>query len=150
MSTVGSTAHDDHLEISNLLAEYPERFDAGDFEAFGALFENGTWFATAGEGPGSEPVRRWCEERILLYGGTPRTHHVVTNLWLDIDSDAGVAAARSYVTVWQALDDFPLQAIFLGRYRDRIERVDGRWCFRERLILPDLMGDMSRHLRSGR
>lgn len=137
----------DHVEIANLLAEYSERFDEGDFEGFGALFEHGTWFPTAAEGKGAGPARRWCEENVLLYDGSPRTKHVITNIRMDIDAAGGVATARSYVTVWQHLQDFPLQVIFIGRYRDRIERVDERWCFRERLVIPDVMGDMSRHLR---
>lgn len=138
---------DDHLAATNLLAEYSERFDTGDFAGFSALFEHGTWMATAGEGPGAEPVRRWCEDNVLLHGGVPGTKHVVTNIWLDLDAEAGTAQARSYVTVWQGLVDFPLQVIFLGRYQDQLHRIQGRWSFAERLIWPDHMGDMSRHLR---
>lgn len=135
----------DHLAISNLLAQYPERFDSGDFAAFGSLFEAGTWFSTAAEPPGAAPVRRWCEDNILLYDGRPHTRHCVTNL--DLTIDAETATARSYVTVWQALADFPLQAIFVGRYHDRLERIQGQWCFRERSVRPDLIGDLSRHMR---
>lgn len=138
----------DGIEISNLLAEYSERFDTGDFQGFGVLFAHGTWFPTVADGPGAAPVQRWCEENILLYDGIPRTKHVITNIALEIDATAGSAAARSYVTVWQHLADFPLQVIFMGRYRDRMERVDGTWQFRERFVLPDMLGDMSRHMRN--
>jgi hypothetical protein len=55
--------------------------------------------------------------------------------------------ARSYFTVFQALPDFPLQPIIAGRYHDAFERVDGTWRFADRLILSDLIGDLSRHLR---
>ena len=44
----------------------------------------------------------------------------------------------------------PLQAILCGRYHDAFERVGGAWRFADRLILPDLVGDLSRHLRAGR
>jgi hypothetical protein len=138
----------DHLAITNLLAEYPERFDAGDFDAFAALFAHGTWFASAGEPPGAEPVRRWCAENILLYDGLPHTRHCFTNVSIGIDAEAGTAEVRSYVTVWQALADFPLQAVFVGRYLDRLERLDGRWWFRERGVRPDLIGDLRRHMRT--
>jgi len=40
----------------------------------------------------------------------------------------------------------PLQAILCGRYHDAFERVGGAWRFADRLILPDLVGDLSRHL----
>ena len=44
-------------------------------------------------------------------------------------------------------DDFPLQPIIAGRYSDRFERVDGVWRFSERIIHPELYGDLSHHLR---
>lgn len=135
-----------HVAIHNLLAEYCEHFDAGDFDSFADLFSNGTWFPTAGEGAGAEPVRRWCEEHILLYDGLPHTKHVTTNIWLDVHDD-GRAEARSYVTVWQGLADFPLQAIFSGRYADDLALIDGRWSFVARWAHPDVIGDMSRHMR---
>jgi hypothetical protein len=136
-----------HLGITNLLAEYCERFDAGDFQGFAALFDHGTWFMTAAEGPGADPVRRWCDENVLLYDGLPHTKHVTTNIWLDI-GDEGTASARSYVTIWQGLGDFPLQAIFSGRYHDRLAVIGGQWRFVERWALPDVIGDMSRHIRN--
>jgi hypothetical protein len=134
--------------IRNLLAVYCERFDAGDFEAFASLFTHGTWFPTAAEGPGPEPVERWCRENVLLYDGLPHTKHVTTNVWMDADDVAGTASVRSYVTIWQGLTDLPLQAIFSGRYQDRLVAIDGEWWFAERWALPDVIGDMSRHVRS--
>ncbi|MFT5351433.1 MAG: hypothetical protein ACI9MF_002256, partial [Gammaproteobacteria bacterium] len=62
----------------------------------------------------------------------------------DIDKPSGTAKSQSYVTVFQAVPpDFPLQAIFSGRYRDSIENIDGSWRFRTREISPDLVGDLS-------
>ena len=65
---------------------------------------------------------------------------------IDVDEAADTATSRSYFTVLQALEDFPLQTIIAGRYHDRFGRVDGIWRFSERMILPDLLGDLSRHL----
>jgi hypothetical protein len=50
--------------------------------------------------------------------------------------------------VLQQVDDFPLQPIIAGQYRDRFEKVDGGWRFTERVIHPDLIGDLSRHMRA--
>ena len=136
-----------HIAIQNLLAEYCEHFDAGDFDAFAVLFSHGTWFPTAGEGKGAAPVRRWCEENVLLYDGLPHTKHVTTNIWLD-SRNQEQAEARSYVTIWQGLADFPLQAIFSGRYHDQLALIDDRWRFVARWALPDVIGDMSRHIRN--
>jgi len=59
---------------------------------------------------------------------------------------ASVATARSYYTVFQRLDDFPLQPIIAGRYHDSFRRIEGRWWFDTRVMIVDLVGDLSRHL----
>src|SRR2546425_8621375 len=95
---------------------------------------------------GIAAVRR-AYDVVLLYDGSPCTRHVVTNLVVELDGPDR-AAARSCFTVFQARPDFPLQPILCGRYHDAFARVDGSWRFADRLILPDLIGDLSRHLRS--
>jgi 3-phenylpropionate/cinnamic acid dioxygenase small subunit len=82
--------------------------------------------------------------------GTPRTKHVTTNVIVEVDEEAGTAAARSYVTVFQARPGLALQAIMSGRYQDRFERRDGHWRFAERRVRIDLTGDLSGHLRQAR
>jgi hypothetical protein len=51
------------------------------------------------------------------------------------------------VTVYQATDDFPLQAIFVGEYFDQFVKEHDRWRFSVREIRHSLIGDMSKHLR---
>ncbi|MEU5844915.1 nuclear transport factor 2 family protein [Saccharopolyspora shandongensis] len=82
-----------------------------------------------------------------LADGTPRTQHVVSNIAIEVDEQAGAAVSRSYVTVLQALPDLPLQPIAAGRYHDRFECRDGRWRFAERRVRIRFVGDVSRHLR---
>ena len=94
---------------------------------------------------GSAAVRR-VYDAVILYDGSPCTRHVVTNVVIELRG-ADRAEARSYFTVFQALPDFPLQPIIAGRYHDAFERVDGVWRFADRLILSDLIGHLSRHLR---
>ena len=133
--------------ITALVMEYAERIDAGDLDGLAALFAHATWRSPAR----AEPLRGAAEVRtaydaVILYGGVPATRHVVTNLVVELEPPDG-ASARSSFTVFQALPDFPLQAIMCGRYRDTFRRGDGSWRFADRLILPDLIGDLSRHLR---
>ena len=78
--------------------------------------------------------------------GTPRTRHVTTNLIIDVDEEAGTGTCRSYVTVFQQTDDFPLQPVYQNRYEDRFERVDGTWRFEHRRMCDHRPGDTSRHL----
>ncbi len=44
--------------------------------------------------------------------------------------------------------DFPWQALFSGRYHDEPTLIDGRWRFIARWALPDVIGDMGRHIRN--
>jgi 3-phenylpropionate/cinnamic acid dioxygenase small subunit len=138
-------------EITNLLFRYAEHMDAGDLDAAAALFTDAALILDRSEGAapvrGVGPIRAIWDSVILYADGTPRTKHVTTNPILDIDEEAGTATCRSYYTVFQQLEDLPLQPIITGRYHDRFERVEGRWRFAERdYTLVDQIGDLSRHL----
>ncbi len=88
-------------------------------------------------------------ERLIVYDdGTPRTKHVTTDVAIEVNEEAGTAVSRSYFTVLQALPDLALQPIVSGRYQDRFELRDGQWRFVERRVQPDLVGDVTHHLRS--
>lgn len=135
--------------VHRLIAEYAELVDAGDFAGVGALFAEAVFVGRWSPIRGADGVEKMLTETVIRYeDGTPRTHHATSNLLVDLDEEAGTGAARSYVTVFQALPDFPLQAVATGRYRDRFVRRDGRWHFAERRVHIHLVGDVSRHLHS--
>ncbi|MEU0566032.1 nuclear transport factor 2 family protein [Nonomuraea sp. NPDC005983] len=134
--------------VTRLIAKYAELVDTGDFAGVGELFADAVFIGSGAPIHGREAVEKMLRDTVILYeDGTPRTHHVTTNLAVDIDEETGTAAARSYVTVFQALPDLPLQAVAAGRYSDRFERRDGLWRFVERQVRIHLVGDISRHLR---
>ncbi len=138
--------------IENLIARYAELIDAGDLTGLGELFADALF---GGEGDavvrGAVPIERLFRGMVRLYeDGTPRTKHVTTNIRIDVDAPAGTAVAHSYVTVFQALPDLPLQPIVAGRYRDVFSCTDGAWHFVERRFTTDLVGDVSKHLLVGR
>jgi ketosteroid isomerase-like protein len=135
--------------IRALIHEYAERIDGGDLDGLAALFADATW-GSPGRG---EPLRgtdqvRHAYDGVILYDGIPCTKHVISNVTIEISEDGAAATARSYFTVLQARPDLPLQAIIAGRYHDRFQRIDGRWRFADRQIVPDLIGDLSRHMRN--
>jgi hypothetical protein len=137
-------------EILSLLNQYSYTVDTGDFDGFKALFANGEW-SVAGNAPsrGASEVYDNILAKIILYAdGTPRTRHVITNVELDIDEEKGTARGQRYVTVLQATDGFPLQAIFSGHYHDEFARDGGRWHFVSTMVHRPFIGDMSRHLRT--
>jgi uncharacterized protein (TIGR02246 family) len=140
----------DEQAIAALVHAYAERLDAGDLDGVAALFAEATWRTPAR----AEPLRgqravRGAYDGVLLYDGKPDTKHVITNLTVAVAPDRATATARSYFTVMQARPDLPLQAIICGRYHDAFARDAGAWRFADRMILSDLIGDLSRHLRRG-
>ncbi len=137
--------------VENLIARYAELVDGGDFAGLGEMFADGLF---GGEGDavvrGRDAVEKIFRATVQVYDdGTPRTKHVTTNIRVDVDDASGTAVAHSYVMVFQALPDLPLQPIVAGRYRDVFERRAETWCFVERRFTTDLVGDVSRHLRVG-
>lgn len=138
-----------YREIENLIASYAECVDSGDFAAVGALLAGAAF--TSGTGAtvrGREAVEGMFSDTVITYDdGTPKTRHVTTNVTIDLEPDAGTAAARSYFTVLQATAHLSLRPVAAGRYHDRFARRDGRWEFTERRVHLDLAGDLTRHLR---
>jgi 3-phenylpropionate/cinnamic acid dioxygenase small subunit len=135
--------------IENLLYTYAESIDAGDYEAIGALFAHGA--ITDAEG---NPIAVGAQAVTALYNattrkyedGTPRSHHVTSNLLIEIADDENSAVCRSRFTVFQQTSELPLQPIIAGSYTDSFERVDDTWRFVERRMRPTLYGDLSKHL----
>jgi len=135
-------------EVRNLLGEYCERIDAGDFVGVGALFEHGALADDSGRelARGAEAVAAFYAAGTLLHDGSPRTKHLVTNTVLDVDDTERRATARSSYLVLQQVGSGPLQPIITGRYHDSFERRDGAWRFVERRFFVDLVGDLGAHL----
>ena len=135
-------------EIRALIHEYAFRLDGGDLDGVAALFEQ----AELGSSVRPERMRGAAEARrnyngVILYdNGTPCTMHCLTNVTITVHSGSRTASARTYFTVLQTVPGFALQPIIAGQYRDRFARHAGEWCFTERIIHPDLIGDLSKHM----
>jgi hypothetical protein len=136
--------------VEHIVYGYAERIDLGDFAGVAELFAHASYKGGGPDDPGvvgAAPVLEILETMVRRYDdGTPRTKHVTTNLVVDAGPDEDTATARSYYTVFQQLDGFPLQPIIAGRYHDRFGVVDGEWRLTERIIFCDLVGDLSHHL----
>jgi hypothetical protein len=134
--------------ITALIHEYAFRIDAGDLDGLAELFEHAELGSSIRPERmrGAEQARRNYNGVIIYENGTPCTMHCITNVTVIVDDDARTASARSYFTVIQKVPDFALQPIIAGQYRDRFAVLDGAWCFTERIIYPDLIGDLTRHM----
>ena len=139
-----------HLQIQNLLGMYAERIDAADFAAVAELFAHAviTSEGLPRETRGAQEAEALYRNSARVYAddGTLHTKHVITNLIIEVDEEAGTASCRSYVTVFQQTPDLPLQPIYQGRYHDRFECIDGQWRFTRRHMFNDRLGDLRHHL----
>ncbi|MFF2027762.1 nuclear transport factor 2 family protein [Rhodococcus koreensis] len=139
---------EDYHQIQNLIHRYPQLLDSGRFDEMGELFARADIYI------GGELVIRndpravadlWSRYVRIYPNGTPRTHHVATNLLIEADGP-GTIRAHSYVLVVQNPPGVPLTPITAGDYLDRFVKDGDTWCFSERHVGNDLFGDMSHHL----
>jgi ketosteroid isomerase-like protein len=141
-------------DIRNLMFLYCEKIDAGDVDALADLFADAAIVAQDGT-----PIARGRDEVRNMYGGGNRpertsggrsTKHITTNVFVEVDENAGTAVARSYwVLLVSTSPDEPIRPILAGRYHDRFTRIDGAWRFAERAYLVDLTGSESGALLGG-
>ena len=139
----------DLVEITALVHRYARLMDGGDLDGLSSLFAHATMRSDSVPGVlrGSAEIRR-IYDQVVLYDGSPRTNHVITNLSIELGEDGNRATAHSYFTVLQGVrPGEPIQVVTSGRYEDRFERANGAWRFSERVFHVDLVGDMSSHLR---
>jgi 3-phenylpropionate/cinnamic acid dioxygenase small subunit len=140
---------DDRTAIENLIFRYARYVDTAQYEALGALFTDATITAnkTTQQFVGATAVRDyWRMSNKRFAEGTPRTHHVVTNLEFEAGPQQGTVLVRSCFTVFQATGSIPLQPIACGRYQDVFDRGPDGWRFRSKHIEVTLLGNMSDHL----
>ena len=149
---VRSAVMDDVAVCTNVIHRIAEAMDAADYLTLRLLLEHadlvdGTSGAVLASG-GEAAVAHFQSIVKVHDDGTWRTKHVTTNPIVEVDEALGTATCRSYYTVFQQIDDGPLEPIVAGRYHDRFERVADVWRFTERdYSMMDLVGDVSRHLR---
>jgi 3-phenylpropionate/cinnamic acid dioxygenase small subunit len=145
-----------HHAIGDLIYAYADSIDRGDLKELEALFADAvvTYRTPSGEernpATGADFAARLSRSNVWYGDGTFRTKHVVTNVRIKLSDDLSTADATSYVTVFQATPTFPLQAVFSGRYLDSFKATNGAWAFSKRVMLGDLIGDLSHHVVSGR
>jgi hypothetical protein len=139
----------DEYQILNLLYSYCELQDAADFAGVAELFRHSGYRVHNGEEKfGYDEVYALKTAHDKVYDDqTLRTKHVTTNTIVEIDPDGVSARTRSYFTVFQATPELSLQCVIAGRYHDVFEKAEGKWRFRDRYIIGDLIGDLSQHLR---
>lgn len=140
-----TSAADDRWAIEELIHLYASYIDESDFESMSNLFAQGEWFGCRG---GSE-VLEWMTRNVVLYDGSPRTHHVVSNVRISLGPDPLHAQASSYITVLHQMpEERGICVISANVYFDEFEKEAGQWHFSRRTIERRLVGEAERHRRS--
>lgn len=127
-------------QIRELILAYGSALDHRDFIAFSALFdeERGTWVGGFGSATGRDAIFRMMDDSIghAEQPVEPTSHHVFTNIQIDVDGDKATA-----ITKWTFVvpsDTGNPQWMFLGHYDDEFVRQDGSWYFLRREAFTDI------------
>jgi hypothetical protein len=135
----------DREDIAYLIASYSHIYDSGDFDRYGELFRHGEIVNSTSQFTSSAALAAHHRNNTPLFDGRPGTRHVTSNVCIDVDPGGTTASAVSYVTVFQAAPNFPLQSIFVGSYIDKFHKIDGKWWFKSRNVEPHLVGELGKH-----
>jgi len=124
---------DDLERIRRLVALYAQLLDSGRLAEWGELFTTDATFSVYGR------TYRGRAEIVREIGGMQpgpgaSVKHLLLAPVIDLAAD-GTALAWTDMTVFAAGADRAAQIATLGRYHDRLVRIDGRWRFRERVLV---------------
>jgi 3-phenylpropionate/cinnamic acid dioxygenase small subunit len=126
--------------IRELIYAYGRALDTRDFVAFSALFapQRGTWDGGFGSATGREAIFELMDESIghADQPVAPRSHHVFTNIQIEVDGDAATATTK-WIFVVPSESGEP-RWMYLGHYDDRFVREDGQWYFLLRRASTDI------------
>lgn len=135
--------------IHNLLFQYANLIDAGNFSAIGELFAQGKILSQNGQpiAEGKESVEKLYKSTTRLYPcGTPKTQHIISNIIIEHDPSADYCNSYSRFTVLQLTEENTLTPIIAGSYEDSFIQQNGLWQFATRKMIPGLIGDTTKHL----
>ncbi|HEY5666184.1 MAG TPA: nuclear transport factor 2 family protein [Gammaproteobacteria bacterium] len=126
--------------IRELIFAYGHALDHRDFVAFSELFaeQEGTWVGGFGTATGRSAIFGMMDEFIghAEERVQPTSHHVFTNVSIEVDGDRAAATTRwIFVVPSQAGDP---EWMFLGHYEDEFVREGGRWVFLRREAFTDI------------
>jgi hypothetical protein len=116
----------DHEAIRRLLARFCQLLDERRFDEWATLFAPD---ATFGRQTGRPAIREAIGRSQLAATPTLFRKHVTANPVIDVDENT--ATAVSDLLVFERSDEDPWQ-IRVGRYDDRLTRLDDEWTFSAR------------------
>lgn len=128
---------EDRDAIHQLFIDYGRHLDAGDWDAYAGLFaEDGeVLLGPMGRAQGRSAIRDLMERTLTPRLGT--AFHIISSPIVVLDGDS--ATSEVMWTVLTKRDDGGPELTMMGRHRDVLSRVDGRWFIQRRAGFVDLV-----------
>jgi hypothetical protein len=127
----------DRIAIQDVLVRYCRGIDRGDADLVRSVYwpdsydDHGAY-----KGSGAEFADYAVPRLNAAYSAT---HHTILNSTVDLDGD--VAHTETYVEAYHVSKPVPGQQqtvfLFAGRYVDRLEKRDGEWRIKHRVVVYD-------------
>ena len=126
---------EDKDAIQDLMTRYCLSIDAGRNEEWVECFtEEGIFNSPIlGKWQGPEKLLAFTQ-KYKEWTGDAQPRHCVMNILIDLNGDT--ATAESYLLMTHA-ERGKTELVISGRYEDEIEKVKGKWLFKERKVCPD-------------
>jgi 3-phenylpropionate/cinnamic acid dioxygenase small subunit len=130
----------DKLAIHELLSKYCFHLDLRQWDKFRPLFtDDAEWIAPYAHAKTGDEVTALMDSLIPPAGEGPNRKHFVSNLVVELSGDT--ATGRSNFVVLREAEGGIIPSV-VGTYVDEYRREDGRWKFRKRDVLHEIMGDL--------
>jgi ketosteroid isomerase-like protein len=129
---------EDRDAIWRLFMTYKQHLDQRDFAAYASLFtDDAEWIGNLGKVVGPAQIERLLTETLEVWrDDRERTHHLVLDPEIEVDSDTATARSNwAYVT--RDEHDAPV-LLMLGRYLDELRRTPDGWRFSRRVAYSDI------------
>jgi hypothetical protein len=126
----------DHFEISKTLKEYCRGCDRCDEPRMASVYLEDSWDDHGRvQAPGAEFSRIMIGD---ILATTETLSHLLGQSTITVDGDAAGAETYFIAGMQSRRDDGTKMCNLLGgRYVDRLEREDGRWRIKHRIVLRD-------------
>lgn len=133
---------EDLLAIHQLFTDYGLALDAGDFDAYAALFaEDGeVLLGPMGRAKGPAEIKALMTK--TLAGGVGSSFHIISSPQVQLDGDT--ATSQVMWSVVNHDDAGQAKLSMLGRHRDNLVRENGAWKFARRRGYVDIPSALPR------
>lgn len=126
---------EDKEEIRDLITRYCLSIDAGRYDEWVECFMADGVFDSPilGRWQGKTALRQFTE-KYRAWTGAAQPRHCVMNVLIHVDGNQ--ATSECYLLMTHAAEG-KTELIISGRYEDKLEKIDGKWLFKERKVCPD-------------